>query len=62
MDIKVSVTKTGREWKNMGTGLDCLDDNKTYEMVFHVDSIWNVIRLRYDIFRKKHFTFLWEES
>lgn len=55
MDIKVKCTRTGREWKTIGKGLEHLDDNKVYRLEFHADTVIKAIRVWVQLKRKKPF-------
>ena len=48
---------TGKEYKQFIKGIDHIDDNKHYELVFYANSIRNYFRFYWSIFRKHKATF-----
>ena len=53
----VKTTKRGRDWKQIGEGLDFLEDNKLYRLEFHAMGIIQYIRAKIAFKRNKRFKY-----
>nr|DAU70721.1 MAG TPA: hypothetical protein [Caudoviricetes sp.] len=54
---KAKVRMPGKEYKQFIKGIDYIDDNKCYELVFYAKSLRDYFRFYWSIFRKHKATF-----
>ena len=58
----LKVTKTGKEWKSFTKGIDFLEDDKKYTLIWELDSFWKYLRGWWGILRKEPHSYTRMES
>lgn len=59
---KTNKTLTGKEWKEFVTGLDHLDDDEKYRMTFYANTIRDLFRFQWSVFRKHKAQFYYTDK
>lgn len=57
-EYTVKATKYGRDWKKIGKGIDFMEDDKVYQLIFHADGLIQAIRAKRAFKKNKSFHIL----